>query len=54
MLEPTHGSMGPVSTGERGPKRALGRGLSALIPQAALGTTATPVFPISPGDTLTF
>jgi len=44
MLEPTHGSMGPVSTGERGPKRALGRGLSALIPQAALGTAgAVPV-----------
>jgi len=40
MLEPAPGSMGPVSNGERGPKRALGRGLSALIPQAALGTTA--------------
>src|SRR4051812_38901074 len=46
MLEPTHGSMGAVSTGERGPKRALGRGLPALIPQAALGTTAGAV-PVS-------
>ncbi|HEY8210056.1 MAG TPA: ParB/RepB/Spo0J family partition protein, partial [Myxococcaceae bacterium] len=35
-----------MSTGERGPKRALGRGLSALIPQAALGTTAGAV-PVS-------
>jgi len=46
MLEPAPGSMGAVSTGERGPKRALGRGLSALIPQAALGTTAGAV-PVS-------
>ncbi|HVE84547.1 MAG TPA: chromosome partitioning protein ParB, partial [Myxococcales bacterium] len=35
-----------MSNGERGPKRALGRGLSALIPQAALGTTAGAV-PVS-------